>query len=300
MEDEIQFFIGYLQSIKRYSSHTLIAYSSDLNQWSEFLHSEWGVNQIEQIQFTHLRSFLVHLKSQRISNKAIQRKVSCIRSFYKYLLKYEKADIDITQKWMGMKSKKSLPQFVKEENPDEMLRYYVDFQQYKEVLGWILFRLLYHTGMRRSELLNLKMEDIQWYEQWIRVIGKGNKERRIPVSNTLLEDLRQFLELRKEGITQCEGDWVFVTAKGMKLYPKYVYNSIHRLLGKITTLEKRSPHILRHTFATQLLNRGADLYAIKELLGHSSLAATQVYTHNSMAKIQAIYKQAHPKASKGK
>ncbi|HMQ08447.1 MAG TPA: tyrosine-type recombinase/integrase [Saprospiraceae bacterium] len=300
MKREIQWFIDNLQSIKRYSPHTLIAYSGDLYQWSEFLQSEWGINQIEHIQFTHLRSFLVHLKSKGISNRAIQRKVSCIRSFYKYLLKYEKAEIDITQKWMALKSKKSLPLYVKEENPDEMIRYYVDFQQYKEVLGWILFRMLYLTGMRRSELLHLTIEDIHWQEHWIRVTGKGNKERRIPVSNTLLEDLRQFLALRKNEVSQSEGNWIFVTGKGKKLYPKYVYNSVHRLLGKITTLEKRSPHILRHTFASQLLNRGADLYAIKELLGHSSLAATQVYTHNSMAKIQAIYKQAHPKALNGK
>ncbi len=295
MKEIIERFIIYLQSNRRYSQHTLTAYRVDLYQLKEYLDAQYEIKTFENTSFFHLRSYIVYLKSQSITHKTINRKISSIKTFFKYLLRQGVIHIDITEKLISPKIKKTLPQYVKEDEPDLLVEKYTDFERYDQVLGWIMFVLFYHTGMRRAELIHLKNEDIDHYQKVIKVTGKGNKERFVPFSEKVLEDLGRFIHIRDSHIAENKSHYVFITPKGKKLYPKYVYNSIHKLLGKITTLEKKSPHILRHTFATQLLNNGADLYAIKEILGHSSLAATQVYTHNSLAKIQAIYKKAHPR-----
>ncbi len=295
MKEFIDRFIDYLHSNRRYSQHTLTAYRADLYQLKEYLETQYEIQYFEKTSFIHLRSYIVYLKSQSITHKTINRKISSIKTFYKYLLRQGVIHVDITEKLISPKIKKTLPQYVKEDEPDLLIEKYTDFDSYVDVLGWIMFILFYHTGMRRSELIHLKNKDIDFYQRVIKVTGKGNKERFIPISDKVKEDLARFIHVRESHMGENTSPYVFLTPKGKKLYPKYVYNSINNLLGKITTLEKKSPHILRHTFATQLLNNGADLYAIKEILGHSSLAATQVYTHNSLTKIQAIYKKAHPR-----
>lgn len=295
MKEMIDRFIVYLQSNRRYSQHTLTAYRADLSQLKEYLDTQYEILSFEDTSFFHLRSYIVYLKSRSITHKTINRKISSIKTFFKYLLRQGVIQVDITEKLISPKIKKTLPQYVKEDEPDLLVEKYTDFDRYVQVLGWIMFILFYNTGMRRSELIHLKNEDIDEFQKVIKVIGKGNKERIIPISDKVKEDLGRYIQIRDSQISENRSPYVFLTPKGKKLYPKYVYNIINELLGKITTLEKKSPHILRHTFATQLLNNGADLYAIKEMLGHSSLAATQVYTHNSLTKIQAIYKKAHPR-----
>ena len=291
----IQQFIKYLQFEKRYSQHTIISYQNDLEQFSGYLVSSYDAPAIEAIKPPMVRSWLAAMKAEEnVANKTLNRKISTLKSFFKYLLKTGVLQQTPMTTIISPKISKRLPVFVEEndfKNNFSKLQFTDGHAGKTERITLMLF---YNTGMRLSELINLKESGIDWSYSHIKVLGKGNKERIIPVSRELLQELKTYIEARP--LVKEEEAYVFVNVKGKRLQARAVYAFINKHLAQITTISQKSPHILRHTFATHLMNNGADLNAVKELLGHSSLAATQVYTHNTIEKLKEVYKQAHPKA----
>lgn len=291
---DVQTFLDYLRFEKRYSQHTLISYQTDLEQFFIFLRDQFGETSLESISASFVRSWLAELKSADISSKSINRKISTLKSFFRYLMKQGIIKQTPMTTIISPKISKRLPVFVEEKNTDTLFSY-VDFGE-----GWkgrtdrLILSLFYHTGMRLNELITLKEKHIDAHYGQIKVLGKGNKERIIPVSAELMQEIQAYMA--DKPLNQENTGNLFTNEKGKALYPKYVYNTVKHYLSTVTTLEKTSPHILRHTFATHLMNHGAELNAVKELLGHSSLAATQVYTHNTIEKLKDIHKKAHPKA----
>lgn len=292
----IQQFIDYIKLEKRYSNYTVQAYNTDLLQFVEFITELYQVD-VLQAQFVMIRAWIVHLNANHISKRSINRKITSLRSFYKYHLSHQHIDANPVTKISLLKTDKSLPDYVEEESMG-LLFTEVDFgNDYQGVLDKTLIELLYSTGIRLSELVNLKYADVDWESSQIKVLGKRNKERIIPLTPSILQQMKTYNQQRNNCLTQGQDqNYYFLTQKGQKIYNKYVYRQIKSYLSLVTTISKKSPHVLRHTFATHLLNKGADLNAIKEILGHASLAATQVYTHNSIDKLKNIYKQAHPRA----
>ncbi len=291
-------FLEHLEFEKRFSSHTLTAYRSDLNQFSTFLADFYELTSVTEVRHTHIRSWMVQLMQNQVQSRSINRKLSCLKTFFKYLQKRGFLDKNPMQKVIAPKMGKRLPTFVHRQKLELMFEE-VDFgKDYAGARNRMILELLYGTGMRRSELIGLKIEDIDLQLSKLRVLGKGNKERIIPISTHLQELIHEYLAIRTENFGAEKSASFLLTDKGTSLYPKLVYNIVNRYLSQVTTIEQRSPHVLRHSFATHLSGNGADLNAIKELLGHASLAATQVYTHNSIERLQEVYKQAHPKAEK--
>ncbi len=300
----INSFLTYLQHEKRYSSHTVIAYQADLLQFESFLQKEIEL-EITQVKATHVRSFMVFLLDQKNSANAIGRKISTLRSFYKYLLREQVLKASPMQLIKAPKVPKRLPVFVEEEKMNdlldgivtedgELITYFTkDFSGQRDK---IVMELLFGTGMRLAELLLLKETDLNTYESTIKVLGKRNKERIIPIHGPLMKLLKEYLSLKSVEKFNNKSTTLIVTNTGAPAYPQLIYRIVTKALKEVSTQDKRSPHVLRHSFASSLLNNGADLNAIKELLGHASLAATQVYTHNSVERLKSIYKQAHPKA----
>ena len=287
-------FLTYLTSEKRSSKHTVSAYSKDLEQFTSFLHSSFEIEEPVDAQPVHLRDWIVALTDQGMSPKSVNRKIATLRSYYTFLLAREYLDVDPSRQIKLLKSDKKLPSFLKENEMDHLLDQVEFTDDFTGQRDRMLVELLYATGIRLAELQGLKEADINFYENTIRVLGKGNKERIIPVGNSSLSLVKVYIKhKRNEGMSN---DYLLVTNAGNQLYPMFIYRKVKYLLGKVTTLSKKSPHVLRHTFATHLLNKGADLNAIKDLLGHTSLAATQVYTHNSIEKLKMAFDQAHPKA----
>ncbi len=290
----IQSFLDYLRFEKRYSRHTLISYQNDLEQFFSFLYLQFNEVSINQITATYIRSWLAELKSENISAKSINRKISTLKSFFRFMMKQGLIKQTPMTTVVSPKISKRLPAFVEEKNTNTLFTYVEFSDDWKGKTERLILALFYNTGMRVSELINLKEKQVDEDYSQLKVLGKGNKERIIPVSKELLKELKDYVRQKPaklEGIAE-----VFVNEKGKPLYPKYVYNAVKKYLSAVTTIEKKSPHILRHTFATHLMNNGADLNAVKELLGHSSLAATQIYTHNTIEKLKDVHKKAHPKA----
>ena len=291
----IERFIRYLQFEKRFSPNTVTAYKNDLDQFSQFLVS--FQTELLNVTHQHVRTWIVSLMDDGIEARTINRKISSLRSFYKFLQREDLIGNSPMIYVRAPKIPKRLPIVITEQKMDILLDaqdvFSNDFQGIRDRL---IVELLYGTGMRLSELVNLSDHDINRYEQQIKVLGKRNKERIIPISKSLTKLIGdyQFQKLNQNFDTKSSA--LIVTNQGNKVYAKFIYRTVNLVLSFISTHDKKSPHILRHSFATSLLNRGADLNAIKELLGHSSLAATQVYTHNSVEKLKSIYKQAHPKA----
>lgn len=291
----IERFIRYLQFEKRFSPHTVTAYKKDLDQFSEFILSV----EPELLKITHqqIRTWIVTLMDQGIEARTINRKISALRSFYKFLQRENLVGNSPMIHVRAPKIPKRLPVVITEQKMDILLDsqdvFSTDFQGIRDRL---VVELLYGTGMRLAELVNLSDYDINVYEQQIKVLGKRNKERIIPISNSLAKLIGDYKLQKLSRNFVNKSSTLIVTNEGKNVYPKFIYRTVNLVLSVISTHDKKSPHILRHSFATSLLNRGADLNAIKELLGHSSLAATQVYTHNSVEKLKSIYKQAHPKA----
>lgn len=286
-------FIQFISSEKRLSTNTVKAYSNDLNQFEIFLQNELPDATLTSASFQEIRAWIVQLSDSLIDNKSINRKIATLKSFYKHSIKLGLIEIDPTIKVKSLKIKKSLPNFVKENEMSNVLdvqAYGVDFEGIRDK---IVLELLYGTGIRLSELINLKEIDLDLYQKQIKVTGKRNKQRIIPINKTLALLFEQYLELKNE---KFRGNELIMNNLGKKTYPMFIQRITEKYLANNTNLQKKSPHVLRHTFATHLLNDGADLNAIKDLLGHSSLAATQVYTHNSIKKLKDIHKQAHPKA----
>ena len=292
----VEDFLKFISFEKRYSKHTFISYQTDLQQFTSFIEVEFQLSNPEEASFSIIRSWIATLAENNITPKSINRKIACLRSYYHYLLRNGKIAKDPTIKIKAPKIKKALPVFVEEEKLNNLLDGANFEENFAGKRDQLIIELLYGTGMRLSELIEAKEADLNLYENSIKVLGKGNKERIIPMNETLVNRIKEYKQLKKsEGLcNSCDN--LIVTNTGDKTYPMFIYRIVKKYLDQTTTVEKRSPHVLRHSFATHLLNKGADLNAIKDLLGHSSLAATQVYTHNSLDKLKAIFKQAHPKS----
>jgi len=252
--------------------------------------------EVHQIRHVHLRSWIAAMAEQSITAKSIARKLSSVKSFFKYLHKTGIVEKNIATKLSAPKISKSLPAFVLDTQMQLLFENVVFPDGFAGIRDRMVLEILYLTGLRREELINIEDDDINFEKNTIKITGKGNKQRILPLHKNIIEKIKDYQNERNQSFEHLNHSILFVTNKGKQMYPNFVYRLVKKYLAAITTLEKKSPHILRHTFATHLSNNGADLNAIKELLGHSSLAATQVYTHNSIKKLKDIYKQAHPKA----
>jgi len=286
----VNFFLQYLQVERRLSPLTLRSYQIDLNQYLDFLLRD-NLSPL-LVKSQNIRLWLVELSNQRIQNRSINRKLATLRTFYKYLQRRGDIQDNPMLTIRMVKTAKSLPNYVRESEMEQLVGLHEEPKNtFEEVRDQLVLMLLYGTGMRLAELLQLTHQQINLPAKTLRVIGKRNKERVIPMPELLVDLIHRYQSLNPFQNTQ-----LILTDKGEPAYPMFIQRLVKKYLGEVSTLEKKSPHILRHSYATHLLNRGADLNAIKELLGHANLAATQVYTHNSMEKLKEIYKQAHPKA----
>jgi integrase/recombinase XerC len=286
-------FIDYLRFEKRSSEHTILAYQTDLTQFTEFLELK-TISELNELTSLNIRSWIVYLIDEGQSNRSVNRKIATLRTFYKWLRKQNFVVNNPTTKIRGPKNEKRLPVFAKESDleSDKLAELFAnDFDGMRDAL---MVELFYQTGIRLNELINLKKTDIN--EQSIKVLGKRNKERLIPISSELYNQIEKFSFYKSKMLGNTK--FLLVLNNGNKLYPTFVYRKINSYLSKATSLDKKSPHVLRHTFATHMLNRGSGLETLKDLLGHANLAATQVYTHNSFAQLTAIYSQAHPRGHK--
>lgn len=291
-------FIQYLRYEKNYSSHTEISYFNDLTQFEEFITAECGEIDIKEIDSDIVRIWISKLMEQGIKARSVNRKLSAVRSFFRYLKKNGIVDQNPAERVSGPKAEKRLPSFVNDRELnriiEDSLAYDDDFRGHRDRF---LIELLYLTGMRRAEIIALKDSDIDFNNGTLRVTGKRNKQRLIPFSDNTKEKLKNYIETRDRELTN-KSPFLFVKEDGNPLYPKLVYQIIHRHLNSIPTLSKKSPHVLRHSFATEMLNNGAEINAVKELLGHSSLASTEVYTHVTFEELKKAYHNAHPRAKK--
>jgi integrase/recombinase XerC len=285
-------FLNYIKYQKRYSQHTIIAYRNDLEQFFVFIQSEFEVLIISQITSSMVRSWLASLKQDDITAKTINRKLSTLKSFYKYLLKQKIVTTNPLSVIVTPKVAKRLPVFVEEKQMQTLLNHVAEYDSFEQQTKALIIKLFYTTGIRLSELLNLQVQNVDSSYCQIKVLGKGNKERIIPIDKDLLQSIKEYIY--NKPLPSASN--LFVNAKGKPLYAKQVYIWVKQYLNLVTTVKKKSPHILRHSFATHLMNNGAELNAVKDLLGHSSLAATQVYTHNTIDKLKDVFKKAHPKA----
>jgi len=284
-------FITYLSSEKRFSEHTIKSYTTDLKQFTSFLSAEFQIiDEIHEISFQIIRTWIASLLENGINPRSVNRKISTLKTYFKFLIREGELIENPMMKVVAPKSKKRLPIFIEEDQIASLLNE-VQFE-----IGFIgqrnklIIELFYVTGIRLSELINIKISDVDFNNQSIKVLGKRNKERIIPLSSNVVNDLNNFIENNQQN------KYLFTNLDGKKLYTKLVYRLVNKYIGKISSVNKKSPHILRHTFATHMLNNGADINAIKELLGHANLSATQVYTHNTIEKLKTVYKQAHPRA----
>lgn len=292
----IQSYLDHLKYQKRYSRHTIVSYETDLIAFFDFVQLQFDENGLQKIKPAYIKTWLANLKGQGISSKTINRKISSLKTFFKYMLREQVITLSPMGTIISPKVSKRLPQYV-EKADMETLFHSVEFpEDWAGKTEKMVLELLYNTGIRQAELIGLKEHNIDISNSSIKVLGKGSKERVIPVSNELIRSLQQYLADKKATLENADSTYLLVNEKGKKLYPKYVYLLVKKYLGYVTTIDKKSPHILRHTFATHLTNNGADLNAVKELLGHSSLAATQIYTHNTIERLKDIHKKAHPKA----
>lgn len=288
-------FLSYLENVKRYSPHTLLAYKEDLGQFLDYCATINEVNDFPDVTSKMVREWMVIEMSKGRKATTTRRKLSVLRTLFKYLMREGRLVEDPTETIILPKIGRRLPVFVPDYQMDEILDS-EDLQGgFPEVRDRLVLLMAYCTGMRRSELVGLKIRDIDFAGKSLVITGKGNKQRLIPLANELIADMQVYLEFRKKQITR-EHDYFFITDKGVPVYDKFIYRLVVRCLGKVTTSSKRSPHVLRHTFATQLLNNGACIEAIRALLGHSDLSATQVYTHNSFENLIKVFNQAHPRA----
>ncbi len=295
---DIELFIKYLRLEKRYSEHTIISYETDLMQFRNFVLTEQKVS-IEDYtpDFRNIRSWMVSLSLQKNTSVTINRKLSSLKSYVKFLLKKGLITDDPMAKIISPKNKKRLPEFIQEDQMNKLDNPDVFTNDFSGIRDRFMLELFYNTGMRLSELMNIKHCDLDLMNGTVKILGKRNKERICPINNYTINIYKIYLNSKKEsGFTDDKNSFLFVTDKGAKMYGNFVYRKIVHYLGLVSGVDKKSPHVLRHTFATHMLNNGADLNAIKELLGHAGLAATQIYTHNTFEKIKNIYKQAHPRA----
>lgn len=295
-DSAVSTFLDFLKFEKRYSVHTVTSYETDLRDFYDFLQTTFGDTSLTEIGHMQIRSWLASLKDGGLNSRSINRKISTLRSYFKYHLKIGDIQQLPTTNVVAPKVSKRLPVFVREDDTRTLLdTLATTAENWKGYNARMLVLLFYATGMRLSELIGLREKQVDASRGQVKVLGKGNKERIIPLSKEMLENIANYQTAKRKEFGR-EGETLLVTEKGKKLYPKYAWLLINKYLGTVGTLDKKSPHVLRHTFATHLMNQGADLNAVKELLGHASLAATQVYTHNTIGKLKDVHKKAHPKA----
>ena len=283
-------FINYIKSEKRFSNHTITSYETDLNQFFNFIQLEYQITKPQDVSFKLIRNWISSLLENNLKSTSVNRKISSLKSYYKFLLVSNYVDTNPTLKLISPKSSKRLPVFVEKDNMDSLFDKDFFEDSYEGKRDKLIIELFYFTGMRLSELINIKTSDIDKVNSQIKVIGKRNKERLIPITFNALKDLNEFINFYEIE------NFLFADGNGKKMYPKKVYRIVNKYLTKISSIKKKSPHVLRHSFATHMLNNGADINAIKEILGHANLSATQIYTHNSIKKLKNVHKQAHPKA----
>jgi integrase/recombinase XerC len=294
--DHKESFLQYLQAEKRYSPLTVRSYLNDLDQFENHLKLNDLPIQPETVVLHDVRSWIVSLIEEGYSPVSVHRKISSLRVFYRYLRKVGIVSRDPLEKIVLPKTKKRLPVFIEEVSLNKLLDEYEFGSDFQGIRNMIIIEMLYLTGIRRAELTGLRNIDVDISGATLKVTGKRNKQRIIPLLKSFTLKLEKYIAIRNEVFPDSGSEWFFLSNKGNKLYDKYVYNTVRKYLSIVTTIEKKSPHILRHTFATHMLNHGADLNSIKEFLGHANLSATQIYTHNSFEKLRKIYKQAHPRA----
>jgi len=296
-------FLKYISYEKRYSQHTVTSYQNDLRQFTDYLSNKFNVTDLAQASQLMVRSWVLSLMDEGIAAKSVNRKIASLRSYYKFMLKREAISKDPTARVKLLKTPKELPDFADEQELSSHLDgkgFEIDGRGFDEGFKGnqqrIIMELLYGTGMRLSELLGVKETDISRHDRTVKVLGKRNKERIIPISASLIQVIDDYINDKNHRFEANPNGKLIVNNNGGEAYPMLIYRTVKEYLNRISSVDKKSPHVLRHTFATHLLNKGADLNAVKDLLGHSSLAATQVYTHNSLDKLKAVFDQAHPKA----
>jgi integrase/recombinase XerC len=288
-------FIDYLLLEKKYSLHTVNAYRRDLDTFQKFNEDRFKENNINQVNYSQIRSWIIQLVDSGISNRSINRKISSLNSYYKFLLKVEAIKVNPLAKHKALKTSKKIQiPFSEKEVVTVLDRFNFD-DSFEGIRDKLIIELFYSTGIRRIELVQLKLKDADVSNKTLKVLGKRNKERFLPLLDSVLKTLETYISKRNTLKNINDKDTLFLTKKGDKIYETLVYRIINDYFSKASTKVKKSPHILRHSFATHLLNQGADLNAVKELLGHSSLAATQVYTHNSIAELKKVYAKSHPR-----
>jgi integrase/recombinase XerC len=296
MKDQIDAFLDHLEHQNQYSKHTLTAYRTDLTAFADYMEVFYELDELSEVSRRMVSSFVASLAEQGLSARSINRKLSAVQSFFSHYVKRGELDQSPVKHIQRPKTPKRLPSIIRSEQVQQLLAKESFADDFEGARDRALISVFYACGLRREELIGMQLKDISWSVQQIKVLGKRNKERILPVAEELLVVLKEYLDFREELSPSVEE--VFVTSKGEKLYPSLVYKTVKNYLSKVTTMDKKSPHVLRHTFATHLLNEGANLQSIKELLGHESLATTQVYTHTSLEKLKDIYKNAHPRSKK--
>lgn len=290
-------FLDYITFEKRYSPNTVNAYKADLDQFFTFIKTQYDLSDINKIDYQVVRSWIVYLMDNKVTSRSVNRKITTLKTYFRFLVKEGLVTDNPMNRVIAPKTSKRLPVFVETDSMDRLFEEVDWGSGYSAARDKLVMELFYGTGMRLSELINLKETDIDLYKKTVRVTGKRNKQRVIPFTGPLQGLITTYLEEKKKEFDGHDTDqFLFLTDKGLKLYPRMVHRLVHHYLDQVTTISKRSPHVIRHTFATHMLNNGADLNVIKEILGHANLSATQVYTHNTIEKLKSIYKQAHPRA----
>lgn len=290
-----QHFLDYITFEKRYSGNTAIAYKKDLDQFFEYLKTQYGSPPLEEIAPHYIRSWLAGMMQDKSSARTVTRKISTLKAFFKYQMRTDSLKTTPMTTIISPRVSRRLPVFIEQKDTDMLLNG-IDFGEgFEGKTHRLILELLYTTGVRRDELINIKETGIDQSGQMLKVLGKGSKERLIPLSSYMMSRIKDYIAAKQE-VKNADTTFLLIGARGKKLYPEYVYLIVKKYLALVTTIQKKSPHILRHTFATHLTNEGADINAVKELLGHASLAATQVYTHNTIERLKEVHRKAHPKA----
>jgi integrase/recombinase XerC len=294
---DIQRFFQYLETEKRCSSHTLRAYKTDIAQFFDYISVQYQVEKVSEIKLAMIRSWIVSMMDKGISSRTINRKISSLKSLYRFLVRENIVKENPIMKLVPPKPSQSLPAFVDKRGMDLLFDEVKFDPGFRGIRNRLVLEMFYFTGIRLSELIEMNDENVDIPQQQIKVLGKRNKERIIPINKVLVQSIKTYINVRDKEVGLNRTDsFLFITESGNKMYKKLVYRIVNSYLGKVSTLNKKSPHVLRHTFATHMLNNGANLNTIKEFLGHSNLAATQIYTHNTIDKLKLIYEQAHPRA----
>jgi integrase/recombinase XerC len=294
----IQAFRDYLELEKKYSLHTTNAYLHDVESFQAFNKIHFDQENIEQVNYNQIRSWIVSLVDSDISNVSVNRKIASLKAFYKFLLKIKQIEVNPLLKHKALKTPKTLQIPFSEKEVDDLLVQIETPEGFEDIRNKLIIDLFYTTGIRRAELINLKMESVNLSNNTIKVLGKRNKERILPVLPIIVQQFSLYIRERKDLESIKDSEYFFLTKKGLKINESFVYRLINSYFSTVSEKVKKSPHILRHTFATHLLNNGADLNSVKELLGHSSLASTQIYTHNSLSELKKVYENAHPRNQK--